>query len=461
MEGCDYEVFLNFRGLDTRKGITDYLYTRLREAGVRTYRDNENLHTGEEIGPDLLGAIEQSKISIPILSKSYASSKWCLMELTKMVECRKRKGQIIMPIFYYVEPSELRYQTGCCGEALLVHKNRKRVDDETIGKWRAALNVVGGLKGWNIENVANRHEGQLVKQVVTTVLSELKKAYLEVCDFLVGIDDSVKEVLGMIDSDKDNVKTVGIHGMGGIGKTILAKVVYNQLSQEFAYTCFLGGVRDTSNSKGLVYLQNRLISDLSNQTLPSVDDVEKGRGTIKERFSSKKVLVLLDDVDDESQLIALLGRRCCFGHGSRILITTRDAMVLRAYKVNSTYLVEGMDFPRSLQLFSKHAFRRDHPPIEKLEQSREIVKFAQGLPLLLEVMGLTLSLRGQRKEIWDDYLMKLKKGVIKRIRSTLMISYEALDPNQRQIFLDIACLFDGYDKSTVMYMWEDCGLCPT
>lgn len=461
MEGCDYEVFLSFRGPDTRKGITDHLYTRLIEAGVRTYKDNEDLRIGEEIGPELLEAIEQSKISIPILSKSYASSKWCLMELTKMVECRKKKGQIIMPIFYYVNPSELRHQNGGYGKALPAHKRNKRVDNETIGKWRAALSEVGRLKGWHTSDVSNSYEGQLVKQVVTKVLSELKKDYLVVCDPLVCIDDRVKKVLGMIGSDKDDVKIVGIHGMGGIGKSILAKVVYNQLSREFAYTCFLGDVRNASNMKGLVCLQNRLISDLSNQTLPSVDCVERGMGTIEERFSSKKVLILLDNVDEKSQLTALLGRRCCFGHGSRILITTRNAMVLRAFEVKLTYLVDAMDSHRSLQLFSKHAFRRDHPPIEKLEQSREIVKIAQGLPLLLEVMGSTLSLYGQRKEMWDDYLMKLKNGDIKVIKSNLMISYESLDHNQREIFLDIACLFDGYDKSTVIYMWEDCGLCPT
>ncbi|KAI6681214.1 hypothetical protein NL676_035095 [Syzygium grande] len=461
MEGGEYEVFLSFRGPDTRTGITDHLYTRLREAGVRTFRDDEELRIGEEIGPDLLGAIEQSKISIPIFSKSYASSKWCLKELAHLVECRKWKGQIIMPIFYYVEPAEVRYQTGGYGQAFLSHENKKRVDDETIPKWRAALNEVGGLKGWNIENVANRHEGQLVKQVVTNVLSELKKAYLAVSDFLVGIDDSVKEVLGIIGTGTDDVRTVGIHGMGGIGKTTLAKVVYNQLSRDFAYCCFLPDVRDTSNSKGIVYLQNRLISDLSKQTCSSIDSKDEGMRTIKERFSSKKILILLDDIDDESQLTALLGGRGCFGPESLILITTRNEIVLRAFQVKLVYHIGVLDSNRSLQLFSKHAFRRDHPPHEKVVQSKEIVEIAQGLPLLLEVMGSTLSLCGQTNEMWDDYLEKWRKGPIERTRSKLMISYEALDLSQRQIFLDIACLFVGYDKNTVMYMWKDCGLCPT
>lgn len=157
VQGCGYEVFLSFRGPDTRIGIADYLYCSLKEAGIRTFRDKEELRIGEEIAPEILGAIEQSKISIPIFSKGYTSSTWCLNELAHMVKCRKRKEQIIMPIFYYVEPSEVRNQQEGYGKALLEHENKRRLkDDTTIRKWREALKEVGGLKGWDITKEANR-----------------------------------------------------------------------------------------------------------------------------------------------------------------------------------------------------------------------------------------------------------------------------------------------------------------
>jgi len=103
-----YEVFLSFRGPDTRSDITDILYNGLIDAGIRAYRDHEQLCVGEEIGPELLQAIKQSKFSIPIFSKGYAASKWCLMELVQMVECKEKWGRKIMPIFYDVGPSEVR-----------------------------------------------------------------------------------------------------------------------------------------------------------------------------------------------------------------------------------------------------------------------------------------------------------------------------------------------------------------
>ncbi|XP_039156058.1 toll/interleukin-1 receptor-like protein [Eucalyptus grandis] len=154
--GYDYEVFLSFRGPDTRAGFTDFLYTSMIDMGIRAYKDDEDLRKGEEFGPTLLQAIDQSRISIPILSKGYASSVWCLKELVKMVECRKIKGQKIMPIFYDVAPAEVRYQTGGYKEAFDSHRNKNRHNEGTMREWKAALEEVSSLDGWNMLNMHNR-----------------------------------------------------------------------------------------------------------------------------------------------------------------------------------------------------------------------------------------------------------------------------------------------------------------
>ncbi|XP_039156254.1 TMV resistance protein N-like [Eucalyptus grandis] len=146
MSTC-YKVFFNFRGPDTHLDIADILYTNLIDVGIRAYRDNEELRTGEEIGPVLLQAIEQSKILIPIFSKGYANSKWRLTELVQTVKCKRATGQKIVPIFFGVRPSEVRNQIGDYGEAFLLHVKKKQFDENTMLGCKAALNEIGALKG--------------------------------------------------------------------------------------------------------------------------------------------------------------------------------------------------------------------------------------------------------------------------------------------------------------------------
>ncbi|KAK3419301.1 hypothetical protein EUGRSUZ_J01337 [Eucalyptus grandis] len=149
--GFDYDVFLNFRGPDTRRDIADCLYSSLTDFGIRAFRDNEELHVGKEIGPELLQAIKQSKISIPIFSIRYAESEWCLMELVQMVECKEKWGQEIMPIFYEVKPSEVRDQKEAYGTAIQSHRDKRLYKKKTIRNWTVALNKVGNLKGWELK----------------------------------------------------------------------------------------------------------------------------------------------------------------------------------------------------------------------------------------------------------------------------------------------------------------------
>ncbi|KAM7511813.1 hypothetical protein LguiB_010688 [Lonicera macranthoides] len=170
----EYEVFLSFCGQDTRYGFTDFLYTSLQGAGIRTFRDNENLHVGKEIGPELLKAITDSQISIPIFSKNYASSKWCLLELEQMVQCHAEGGQIIFPIFFDVEPSDVRHQNGSYEEAFRQYR-KKRLDEKTIRGWKRALTKVGQLKGLELKKETGRHEGELVKIIRDKVLEFLKQ----------------------------------------------------------------------------------------------------------------------------------------------------------------------------------------------------------------------------------------------------------------------------------------------
>ncbi|XP_039166206.1 disease resistance protein RPV1 [Eucalyptus grandis] len=441
-EGNDYEVFLSFRGKDTRKGFTDYLYTSLVDARVHVFRDDNELRVGEEIGPELLRSITQSKISIPIISEDYASSKWCLHELAHMLKCKRNEGQIVLPIFYKVEPSQLRNPSGRLRGAINAYK--KKLGKIVAEEWEQALKEVSCLKGWESERVENGHEGALVKIVVGKVMSELKRLFqLNVPELLVGIDDPAEHIMSKIDDTFNGTWIIGIYGMGGIGKTTLAKVLYNKLSSCFEDRSFVANIRETSERKGIECLQKQLISDMIRKSF-DVSNVDEGIGVIKSRFTSKKILVLLDDMDDIAHLNALFGDHSWFKAGSIVIITTRNKSILDKARANHMYPLNELPLDKSLILFSRHAFRKDSPRSDYEVISSDVVSTTGGLPLALEIIGSFLC--GQKKEVWEDTLKKLKQVPDKKVQQTLRISYDALEYEEQQIFLDIACVFIGTHK---------------
>nr|XP_023897986.1 TMV resistance protein N-like [Quercus suber] len=147
----NYDVFLSFQGEDTRKNFTGHLYKALCDQGFNTFIDN-NLQRGEEISMELLKAIELSKILIVVFSKNFASSTWCLNEVVKIFECKSNSngpnGQQVLPIFYKVDPSEIRKQEGEYGIALAKHEEKFKDDIEKVQRWRKTLTEVANLSGF-------------------------------------------------------------------------------------------------------------------------------------------------------------------------------------------------------------------------------------------------------------------------------------------------------------------------
>ena len=148
----NYDVFLSFCGVDTRKNFTDHLYTALKQKGIITFRDDEKLERGKYISPELLKAIEESKYAIIVLSTNYAFSKWCLIELAKIVECMKKTKLTILPVFYRVEPSDVRNQSGNLAKAFAKHEEDTKVNTEDVQAWKATLKDVGHISGWHVHD---------------------------------------------------------------------------------------------------------------------------------------------------------------------------------------------------------------------------------------------------------------------------------------------------------------------
>ncbi|KAM7469078.1 hypothetical protein LguiA_007261 [Lonicera macranthoides] len=148
---CKYDVFLSFRGEDIRKTFVDHLYSALVRSGIYTFKDDETLKTGESISPALLKAIEESSFAVVVFSINYASSRWCLDELVKIMECSSKspKGQTVIPIFYDVKPSDVRKQEGHFGEMF------RRHDSDKVQIWRKALTDAANLSGLELDKTAD------------------------------------------------------------------------------------------------------------------------------------------------------------------------------------------------------------------------------------------------------------------------------------------------------------------
>ncbi|XP_024966697.1 TMV resistance protein N-like [Cynara cardunculus var. scolymus] len=249
---------------------------------------------------------------------------------------------------------------------------------------------------------------------------------------------------------------VGIWGMGGIGKTTIAQALFRRISYKFEGSSFIKGVRENSK-RDICALQEKILKDILTTHQGSMNnDPEDGAKMIYTRLCNKKVLLVLDDVDDVKQLHFLAATREWFGAGSRIIITTRDEhLLLDTYaKYKPAILVH----EQAVELFSTHAFRKANPPEGYKEVSDRAVSQCGGLPLALEVLGSFF--RGREAHVWESALNRLPKSLDEKIFAILNISFEGLKVSEKNIFLDIACFFKGYDEEHVTRVLDSFGFDP-
>ncbi|KAJ0746832.1 putative P-loop containing nucleoside triphosphate hydrolase, leucine-rich repeat domain superfamily [Helianthus annuus] len=254
--------------------------------------------------------------------------------------------------------------------------------------------------------------------------------------------------------------------MGGIGKTSLARYVFMLHSRTFHKSCFIEDINTRCNEKsnGLLKLQKQLHGDLSKEIQLRVNNVSEYTSKIENALKLNKVFVVLDDIHSLDQLDALLGKEG-FHPGSKIIITTKDASLTERCSLfnpqvqpkRKTVSLNGLTESESLVLLCIHAFKRQNPKEGYKEVSENLVKYCEGHPLALEVLGKSLNKRDVA--YWEDCINGLKKEPHSHINKALKMSLESLPlKNDKELFKHIACFFVGIDRDLTETILKECDI---
>nr|VDD12721.1 unnamed protein product [Brassica rapa] len=446
-----YHVFPSFHGPDVRRGFLSHLRHQFASKGITTFKDHE-IERGHTIGPELVQAIRESRVSVILLSKNYASSSWCLDELVEILNCKKASGQIVMTIFYQVDPSDVRKQTGDFGIAF--KKTCEKKSEEDKKRWMEALAYVANIAGEHSLNWTD--EAAMVEKFASDVSNKLNITLSRDFDEIVGLQPHLRKLITLLCFERDEAKMIGIWGPAGIGKSTIARALFNHLSSDFRLRCFMGnlkgsyksimGVDDYDSKLGL---QNQLLSKLLNQRDVRVDHL----GAVKEWLHDQRVLIILDDVNDLEELDVLVRELSWFGLGSRIIVTTEDKKILKAHGIQDVYHVGFPSSEEALEILCLSAFKQRYVQDDFENVANRVASLCGRLPLGLCVVGS--SLRGESKEEWELQLSRIENNLDRKIEDILRVGYDRLSKKDKALFLHIACIFINRSVDDVTSMLAD------
>ncbi|CAL9017810.1 unnamed protein product [Prunus brigantina] len=363
----------------------------------------------------------------------------------------------VFPVFYHIEASEVRKQTGNFRKAFANHEENFKKEKGKVKKWRRALRKVAKVAGWDLKN---RKESKIIEEIANKISNILNYKLSSSSNDLIGMVSRIKkmeEYLALCRSD--DVRTIGIWGFGGIGKTTLTNEVFKKIRNQFDAKCFVSSVREESTKvNGLVSMQKSQFATLLHCN-EDIQNADLGIQLLRTRLRNKRVLIVLDDVDKLDQIKALADESW-LGPGSRVIITReKHELDTCGLLADSIYEVDNLKVGEDFQLFCRKAFKVNDAPHDYKELSKKFVEYAGGIPLALEVLGSCLRVKNVTE--WSEAFDRLDEDPEEDIMNVLKISFDALKGTAKQIFLDIACLFNGEDQVRVKRILKSCGCFPS
>ncbi|XP_030553489.1 disease resistance protein RPV1-like [Rhodamnia argentea] len=339
-----HDTFISYKQADTRNFVS-HLHDALERNKIRVFIDH-SLERGLEIAPAINEAIERSRSAVVVISRTFASSPWCLDELDKILECKEKKGQLVFLIFVGVDPREMREQSGPFKQIGQSEKGFRH----KVRKWRDALRKAGNLTGWSL---GNRLEAEFIQSIVEKISRRLSCSGTDLLAFHpVGLDSRVQALYSLLQLEVEEVRIVGISGASGIGKTALARALYDRIADQFDRSCFLANVKDISSQDGLSKMQKTLFGDiLGDGVLEFGDDIHEVMNFMRSKLRNKRVLLVFDDVEGLLVPLSHLIGAINFGLGSRIILIPQHEETLIGLH-GEIYKVKALKDDQALELFS-------------------------------------------------------------------------------------------------------------
>ncbi|VVB00590.1 unnamed protein product [Arabis nemorensis] len=396
-----------------------------REVTPLTY----SLSGRENMDEDMLG---KSSVGILVLSdSSFARSSQSLDHLVAIMEHGKATNHEIIPIYFKVTHADL------CGFEAAFLQYQNSVQADRVQKWKTTMTEIASING---------HEWTKGTQFMVTeevVRDACLRLYLK-------NSKNVARVLAFLNHSQSpsEAEIVGLWGMAGIGKTCIAREIFGRLAPQYDLTYFIQDFDLLCKEKGVRQMRDDFFSKIFREEKPSISACDIKPSFMRDWFHSKTILVVLDDVNCSRDVEAVVGGFGWFSHGHRIILTSRRKQVLVKCKVKEPYEIQKLCEFESFRL-CKQYLNGEIWFISKL------MSCTSGIPLAINVFGSSVS--KQNINNMKFHLISLRRDPPPRIQESFRRSFDGLDENEKNIFLDLACFFRGENMDHVVQLLDACG----